>query len=59
MTVDEKGIYFHGPKDHVWSWEFQDIQELKLAADRIHLTTYWDNKWRLGADRLPPGGVQL
>jgi hypothetical protein len=51
MTVDDKGIYFHGAKDHVWSWEFQDIQELKLAADRIHLVSYWDNKWRLGADR--------
>jgi hypothetical protein len=62
MTVDEKGIYFHGPKDHVWSWEFQDIQELKLAADRIHLQSYWDEKWKLGADRefeftgkIPPG----
>ena len=32
-------------------WEFQDIQELKLAPDHIHLLTYWDNKWRLGADR--------
>ena len=51
MTVDEKGIYFHGPKDHVWSWEFQDIQELKLAPDHIHLQTYRDDKWKLGADR--------
>jgi hypothetical protein len=51
MTVDEKGIYFHGPKDHVWGWEFQDIQQLKLAADRIHLQSYWDDKWKLGADR--------
>jgi len=51
MTVDEKGIYFHGPKDHVWAWEFQDIQELKLADDHIHLVSYWDQKWKLGADR--------
>ena len=51
MTVDEKGIYFHGPKNHVWAWAFQDIQELKLAPDRIHLRSYWDDKWKLGADR--------
>jgi hypothetical protein len=51
MTVDEKGIYFHGPKDHVWAWEFQDIQELKFAPDHIHLVSYWDQKWKLGADR--------
>jgi hypothetical protein len=51
MTVDDKGIYFHGPKNHVWAWEFQDIQQLKLASDRIHLQSYWDDKWKLGADR--------
>jgi hypothetical protein len=51
LTIDTKGIWFHGAKDHAWSWEYADIQELKLATDRIHLLSYWDNPRRLGADR--------
>jgi hypothetical protein len=51
MTVDETGIYFHGDKEHGWHWEYEDIQELKLAPDHIHLLSYWDNKRLLGADR--------
>jgi hypothetical protein len=51
MTVDEKGIFFHGPKGHGWAWEYQDIQELKLAPDHIHLLSYWDDKRHLGKDR--------
>ena len=51
MTVDAEGISFHGPKEHGWHWEYRDIQELKLAPDRIHLLSYWDNKRLLGADR--------
>jgi hypothetical protein len=63
MTINEKGIWFHGAKDHAWSWAYQDIQELKLAPDRIHLLSYWDNSRRLGADRAfdftgrIPGGL--
>ena len=51
MTVDNRGISFHGPKEHGWHWEYRDIQELKLAPDRIHLLSYWDNRKLLGADR--------
>ena len=51
MTVNDKGLSFHGPKNHVWSWTFEDIQQLKLAPNRIHLQSYWDDKWRLGTDR--------
>jgi hypothetical protein len=51
MTVDDSGIYFRGAKNHAWAWKYQDIQELKLGADRIHLLTYWDNPLRLGSDR--------
>jgi AcrB/AcrD/AcrF family protein len=51
MTVDDQGVYFHGQKGHAWAWKYQDIQELKLGPARIHLTTYWDNKFKLSADR--------
>ena len=39
MTVDDKGIYFHGAKEHGWAWKYTDIQELKLAPGHIHLLT--------------------
>ncbi len=51
LTADSQGIAFHGEKNHNWSWKYEDIQELKLAAGHIHLLSYWDNLWRLGADR--------
>ena len=39
---------------------YQDIQELKLSADKLTLVTYKDRKWRLGLDKeyeftLTPG----
>ena len=51
MTVDDQGIAFRGAKNHAWRWKYEDIQELKLSPEGIHLTTYWDSAWRLGADR--------
>ena len=50
MTVDENGVAFSGPKDHAWTWKFQDIQELQLSPRRIYILTYKDSKLRLGAD---------
>jgi hypothetical protein len=52
MTVDDRGIYFRGSKNHLWAWQYGDIQELKLGRDQIHLLTYWDNGRRLGADHV-------
>ncbi|SPF54313.1 conserved exported hypothetical protein [Candidatus Sulfopaludibacter sp. SbA4] len=69
MTIDENGVAFSarkgsGPKDHAWTWSFQDIQQLQLAPRRIHILTYKDSKIRLGADvgyeftgDIPAGGL--
>ena len=51
MTVTDSGISFTGAKKHAWSWKYGDIQELKLAPDRVRVLTYADRKLRLGADR--------
>jgi len=51
ITVDENGVSFTGAKKHVWSWKYEDIQELRLAPDSIHILTYKDSKLRLGKDR--------
>jgi len=50
MTVGEDGVSFTGAGDHSWSWKFQDIQELRLTPRSIHILTYKDDKFRLGAD---------
>ena len=49
MTVDEHGISYQGAKKHVWRWNYQDIQELKLGPRSIHVLTYQDPGLRLGA----------
>ncbi len=51
MTVDENGVSFTGARKHAWSWKYEDIQELTLAPESIHVLTYKDSKLRLGADR--------
>jgi hypothetical protein len=51
LTVNENGVSFAGPKDHAWTWKYQDIQELKLAPDSIYVLTYRDNRLLLGADQ--------
>ncbi len=45
---------------HAVALNYQDIQELKLSADKLTLVTYKDRKWRLGLDQeyeftLAPG----
>src|SRR5581483_11921447 len=50
MTADENGVRFAGPKNHSWSWTYDDIQELRLEPHKIHLLTYADRRLRLGAD---------
>ena len=51
MTVDETGVRFTGAKKHAWSWKYEDIQQLRLAPESIHILTYKDSKLRLGEDR--------
>ena len=36
---------------HAFNWNYQDIQQLQMAPRSITITTYKDNKWKLGADR--------
>ena len=36
---------------HAWRWNYQDIQQLKIAPKALTVLTYTDNKWKLGADR--------
>lgn len=36
---------------HTFNWNYQDIQQLQMAPRSITITTYKDNKWKLGADR--------
>jgi len=49
MTVDENGVSFAGAGRHAWTWKFQDIRELALAARSIHILTYKDSRLGLGA----------
>jgi hypothetical protein len=62
LTVSGDGVAFVGPKGRAWTWRLQDIQELQLSPRSIHILTYRDNKFRLGADegyqftgRIPAG----
>jgi hypothetical protein len=50
MTVDDAGIRFDGGKGHVWSWKYEDIQQLTLLPAGLNILTYKDSKLRLGAD---------
>ena len=51
MTVDETGVSFTGAKKHVWSWKYEDIQQLRLTPESVYILTYKDSKLRLGKDR--------
>ena len=51
LMLTDEGVSFSGPKKHVWSWKYADIQQLTLAPRRIEVLTYKENRWKLGADR--------
>ncbi len=59
LTITEAGVSFEetynkgkAPKQpHAWRWDYQDIQQLKIAPKVLTVLTYKDNKWKLGADR--------
>lgn len=59
LTITDSGVSFEEtykdgkkPKHpHAWRWDYQDIQQLKIAPKSVTVLTYKDNKWKLGADR--------
>ena len=59
LTINDVGVSFQEaykngrtPKHpHVWHWNYQDIQQLKIAPKSLTVLTYEDDKWKLGADR--------
>jgi hypothetical protein len=65
LVITERGVSFQEltkkkPVKHAFELNYQDIQELKLSADKLTLVTYKDRKWRLGIDKeykftLTPG----
>lgn len=52
LTVDGEGVAFRGPKKHVWTWKYRDIQQLTLSPDMVSVVTYQDAKLTLGAGRV-------
>ncbi|MBZ5617386.1 MAG: hypothetical protein LAQ69_01445 [Acidobacteriia bacterium] len=58
LTITDAGIGFEEsyegkkPKHpHAWRWDYQDIQQLKIAPKTLTVLTYKDNQWKMGADR--------
>jgi hypothetical protein len=59
LNITDAGVSFEEtyknggkPKHpHTWRWDYQDIQQLKIAPKSLTVLTYKDNKWKLGADR--------
>lgn len=54
LRIADDGVSYtetQGNPGHVWSWKWEDIQQLSLSEDRVILLTYEDSKWRLGVDR--------
>ncbi len=65
LVISERGVSFQEvtkkkQAKHAFELNYQDIQELRLSADKLTLVTYKDRKWRLGLDKeyeftLTPG----
>ena len=59
LTITDAGVSYEEvykggkqPKHpHAWRWDYQDIQQLKIAPKSLRVLTYKDEKWKLGADR--------
>ena len=50
LTVDAKGITFQGAKHDTMIWAYEDIQQLTLERESIHILSYKDSSLRLGRD---------
>jgi hypothetical protein len=63
LVIDEKGVGYQETSKkqrHHGRWDYQDIQQLYLAPERLTVVTYKDRKWLFGIDqeyefRLLPG----
>ena len=65
LVITERGVSFQEltkkkKVKHAFELNYQDIQELKLSADKLTLVAYKDRKWLLGIDKeytftLAPG----
>src|SRR6266540_3750292 len=52
LTIGEGGIAFEeAKKRHSFHWAWDEIQQLILSPDALHVLTYEDSKWQLGRDR--------
>lgn len=58
LIIDQGGVSYQevGQKKkaeqlHHDKWEYQDIQQLYVAPNKLTVVTYKDRKWRLGADK--------
>ena len=58
LTIDDKGVGYQQvhpkgkrPKLESVHFDYQDIQELWVAPDKLVLVTYKDRKWLLGVDK--------
>ncbi|HEV3332353.1 MAG TPA: hypothetical protein VG096_15290 [Bryobacteraceae bacterium] len=59
LTISLSGVSFtetykDGEKHkhpHIWHWDYQDIEQLKLSPKALTVLTYKADKWKLGADR--------
>lgn len=51
MTIDERGVSFAGPREHAWTWPFQEIQQLKISPEGVAVLTYEDSKLKITGDR--------
>jgi hypothetical protein len=59
LTISSTGVSYREtkvngetpPNPHTFQWNYEDIQQLQMAPQTLTVTTYKDNKWKLGADR--------
>ncbi|HET8549725.1 MAG TPA: hypothetical protein VFL57_17070 [Bryobacteraceae bacterium] len=52
LSVHDVGIAFEerGEPSHNRSWTWEDIQQLTVEPDRVHILSYRDRKWQAGRD---------
>jgi len=54
LRIDGQSISFteRGKVKHSMTWKYDDIEELVLGADTLHIVSYDDNRWEFGRDRV-------
>jgi hypothetical protein len=52
MTIDERGVSFAGPREHNWTWPFQDLRQLKISPEGVTVLTY-DGPRRVFTGKVP------